>query len=59
MYIYIRVRFFSWFQFLCCIQSNPSHLISKQLGRKDFSVEQLPVDSCMLLCKQNNSISIN
>ena len=24
------------FQFLCCIQRNPSRLISKQLGKKDF-----------------------
>ena len=31
----------------------------EQLGRKDFSMEQLPIDSYMLLCKQKNSISIN
>ena len=46
-------------QFLCCIQRNPSSVISKQLGRKDFSMEQLPTDSFLLLCKQKNSISIN
>ena len=46
-------------QFLCCIQRNTSCLISEQLGRKDFSIEQLPIDSYMLLCKQKNSISIN
>ena len=34
-------------------------VISKQLGRKDFSVEQLQIDSFLLLCKQKNSISIN
>ena len=43
---------------LYCIQRNPSHQIPKQLGRKDFSMEQHPVDTLMLLCKQNNSISI-
>ena len=31
----------------------------EQLERKDFSMEQLPIDSYMLLCKQKNSISIN
>ena len=31
----------------------------EQLGRKDFSMEQLPLDSYMLPCKQKNSISIN
>ena len=31
----------------------------KQLGRKDLSMEQLLIDSYMLLCKQKNSISIN
>ena len=39
---------FSRFQFLCCIQRNPSRIIPKQLGRKYFSMEQLPVDSYML-----------
>ena len=34
-------------------------VISKQLGRKDFSVEQLQIDSFLLLCKQKNYISIN
>ena len=30
--------------------------ISKQLGRKDFSMKQLPIDFyMMLLCKQKNS----
>ena len=38
-------RFFPCFQFLCCIRRNPSHLISKQLGRKEFSMEQFPIDS--------------
>ena len=55
----LQRKFFPSFQFLCCIQRNPSRLISKQLGRIDFSVEQLSVDSYMLLCKQKNSISIN
>ena len=50
---------FPFFQFLCCIHRNPSHLISKQQGRQDFSMEQLPIDFYMLLCKQKNSISIN
>ena len=45
--------------FLCCMKRNPSSIISKQLGRKDFSMEQLPVDSYKLLCKQKNYISIN
>ena len=31
----------------------------KQLGRKDFSMEQLPIDSYMLLGKQKNSVSVN
>ena len=28
-------------------------------GEKDFSMEQLSIDSYMLLCKQKKSISIN
>ena len=28
-------------------------------GRKKFSMEQLPIDSHMLLCKEENSIPIN
>ena len=62
MFIYksiLQGRFFPSFQFLCCIQKNPSHVISKQLGIKDFSMEQLPIDSYMLLCKQKDSISVN
>ena len=55
----LQGRFFPSLQFLCCIQRNPSRLISKQLGRKDFSVEQVSVDSYMFICKQKNSISIN
>ena len=51
-------RFFPSFQFLCCIQKNPSRLISKKLGRKDFSMEQLSIDFSMLPYKQKNSISI-
>ena len=43
----------------CRIQKNPTRLISKQLGRKDFLMEQLRIDSYMLLRKQKNSISIN
>ena len=53
------IRFFSSFQFLCCIQRSASHIISKQLGRKYFSMKQLPNDSYKLLCKQKNSISIS
>ena len=41
----LQGRFFPCFQFLCCIQKNPSRLISKQLGRKDISMEQVPIDS--------------
>ena len=62
MFIYkfiLQGRFFPSFQFLCCIQRNPSHITSKQLGRKDFSLEQLPIDSYKLLCKQKNPISIS
>ena len=47
------------FQFLCCTQSNRSRLTLKQLGRKDFSMEQLPINFYMLLWKQKNTISIN
>ena len=32
-------RFFPSFQFIGCIQRNPSRLTLKQLGRKDFSME--------------------
>ena len=39
----LKGRFLPSFQFLCCIQRNPSRIISKQLGRKDFSMEQLPL----------------
>ena len=56
--LYCREGFFPSFKFFCCIQRNPSSLISKQLG-KDFSMDQLPNESYMLLYKQNNSISIN
>ena len=63
MFVYSKFilwgRFFPFFQFLCCIQRNPSRLISKQLRRKGFSMEQLPTDSYMLLFKQKNYISIN
>ena len=62
MFIYkfiLQGRIFPSFQFLCCIQKNPSHVISKQLGIKDFSMKQLPIDSYMLLCKQKNSILVN
>ena len=62
MFIYkfiLLERFFQSFQFFCSIQMNPSLLISKQLGRKYFSVEQPPIESYMLLCKDKNSISIN
>ena len=55
----LQRRFFPSFQFSCCIQKNPSRIISKQLGRRDFSMEQLPIDSYKLLCKQKNSILIN
>ena len=34
-------------------------MISKQQGRKDFSIEQLPTDPYKLLYKQKNSFSIN
>ena len=63
MFIYntfiLQGRFVPSLQLLCCTQRNPSHLIPKQLGKKDFSMEQLRIDSFMLLCKQKNSISIN
>ena len=51
-------RFFPSFQFLCFIQKNPSRLISKKLGREDFSMEQLSIDFSMLPYKQKNSISV-
>ena len=57
--MFIYNKFFSCFQRLCFIQRNPSLLVSKQLGRKDFSMEELGIDSLMLLCKQKNSKSIN
>ena len=47
------------FQFRCCTQRKPSSIISKQLWRKDFSMEQIPIDSNWLLSKQKNSISVN
>ena len=52
----LQGRFFPSYQFLCRIQRNLSRLDSKQLGRKDFSMEQLQIDSDRLLCKQMNSI---
>ena len=48
----LQGRFLSFFQFLCCIQRNPLYLISKKLGRRIFLMEQLPIDSYVLLCKQ-------
>ena len=44
-----KYKAFSIFQILSFIQKNPSHLISKQLGREDFSIEQLPIDSYIVL----------
>ena len=45
MFIYntfiLQGRFFPSFQFPCSVQRSPSRLISKQLGRKAFSMEQL------------------
>ena len=38
------------FSFDWDLQQNLSHLISKQLGRKDFSMENLPIDPYVLLC---------
>ena len=38
--------FFLSFQYFCCIQRNPSYIISKHLGRKDFqwsSFQLIPV----------------
>ena len=32
----LQGKFSPSFQFLCCIQRNPSHIIPKQVGRKDF-----------------------
>ena len=62
----LQGRFFLSFQFLCCIQRNSSCLISEQLGRKDFSVEQLSVNfyvryyvNIFIKNSCNNSISIN
>ena len=54
--VYIVGKVFPILSFLCCIQRNPSLLISKHLERKYFSMEQLSIDSYMLLC---NSVSIN
>ena len=55
----LQGRFFPSFQLLCGIKRNPSRIISKHLGKKGFSMEQLPIDSYILLYKQKNSISIN
>ena len=55
--VYIAGKVFRILSIFCYVQRNPCRIISKQLGRKDFPMEQLPIDSCMLLCKQNNSIS--
>ena len=55
----LQGRFLSFFQFLCCIQRNPLYLISKKLGRRIFLMEQLPIDSYMLLRKQKNYIPIH
>ena len=44
----LQKSFFQSLQFLCCIQRNPSGIISKKCGRKDFSMEQLPIDSYCL-----------
>ena len=52
-------RFFLYSQFLCNIQGNSSQLILKLLGTKYFSMEQLPIDSFIILCKQKNYVSIN
>ena len=63
MFIYnkfiLQGKFFPFFQLICCIQRKPSHLISKQPGRKNFSIKQLPIESYMSLSKQKNYISIN
>ena len=43
--LYYREGFFPCFQILCCIQKNPSRLISKQLGKKDFSGELIRLNA--------------
>ena len=43
--LFCRQGFYHLFNFFVCIQRNPSRLISKQLGRKEFSMEELPIDS--------------
>ena len=40
--------FFPSFQLLCCIKT------AKEIFRWDFSMEQLPIDSYMLQCKQKD-----
>ena len=57
--LYCREGFSYPSQFLCCIQRNPSGVISKQPRRKNFSMEQLPIDFFMLLCQQKKFISVN
>ena len=42
--VYIVEKIFPSFQFLCCIQRNPSCLISKQLGRKGFQWSNFQLD---------------
>ena len=61
MFIYnkfiLQERFFPSSPLLCCIQRNPSHLISKQLGRKDFSMEH--VNKGILFQLINKSLVFN
>ena len=58
----VKLRFVEVFHilsiYLLYLKESFTSSCFEQLGRKDFSMEQLPIDSYMLLCKQKNSISI-
>ena len=56
--LYFREGFSHPFTFFI-VSKGILHIQFQQLGRKDFSMEQLPIDSYMLPCKPKNSISIN
>ena len=62
--LYCREGFSDPFKFFVLSKGILSHLISKQLGRKDFSMEQLPIDSYIIICYYVNKripfqVSIN
>ena len=58
MCLYCREGFSHAFNFFVVSKGILHAYFQKQLGKKDFSTEQLPIASYMLLCKQKNPFQL-